>query len=266
MNNSKKRIDINNIDIRDNISDFAGIIDPEYIGRIDKAIKNIENKTTIEIAIITIDSLEGRPIDELALQLFNKFGIGKKNDNNGILLLISKEDNQDRIEIGRGLEEVIGNIFLRDLQDVFVLPNFKNKKFGPGILKFVKIIADKLSEDVFKKSSIASFALGITGTILAPASFYAGIIFNWLYEWELPLSMRDLYTILLIGIPILAIGISAIIFGINGFRRFKIKPYYEKSRKFKYFRRISIAGIALGSAGIIYFLIFYLLFLNNYIF
>ncbi len=266
MNSSKKIIDLNNIDIRDNVSDFAGIIGDKYINGIDKVIWDIENKTSIEIAIITINSLEGRSIDELALQLFNKFGIGKKDENNGILLLISKEDKQNRIELGRGLEAILGNDFLRDLEEDFILPSFRNNKFGPGIMKFVKIIADKFSEDIFKRFSIASFVLGITGAILAPASFYAGILFNWLYEWELPLSMRDLYTILIIGLPIIALGIAAIIFGINGFRRFKIKPFYDKSRGFKFFRRISIAGIVLGSASIIYFLIIYFLFLNNYIF
>ncbi len=95
MNNSKRGSDFNNIDIKDNVSDLAGIIEPEYIKRIDKVIRNIEDKTTIEIAVITVNSLGGRPIDKLALQLFNKLGVGKEDEDNGILLLISKEDKQE---------------------------------------------------------------------------------------------------------------------------------------------------------------------------
>ena len=266
MNNSKKSIDLNNIDVTENVSDFAQVIEPNYVKRIDKAIWNIENKTTIEIAIITINSLEGWPIDKLALQLFNKFGVGKEDVNNGILLLISKEDNQNRIEIGRGLEEVMGDDFLRYLQEDFILPNFRNKKFGPGIMKFIKIIADKVSEEIFKKFSIASLVLGITGIAIAPVSFYTGLLFNMLYEWELPLFMRNVSTGLIIGIPIIAFSLAAIICGFNGFRRYKTRIYYEKSSGFKFFRRISITGIVLGSVSIISLSIFYFLFFNNYIF
>ncbi len=266
MNNSKNNDDLNNINVEDNVSDFAGIIESGYIKKIDKVIRNIENKTTIEIAVITVNSLGGRSIDKVALQLFNKFGVGKEDEDNGILLLISKEDKQNRIEIGRGLEAVMDDNFFHDLQEDFILPSFRNNKFGPGILKFVKIIADKVSEEIFRRFSIASLALGIAGIVSVPASFYAGILFNRLYEWELPLFMRDVFTGLIIGIPILALSISAVTCGINSLRRFKIRLYYEKSRSFKFSRLASIIGIILGSVSIICFLILYFLFFNNYIF
>ncbi len=266
MNNSKRGSDFNNIDIKDNVSDLAGIIEPEYIKRIDKVIRNIEDKTTIEIAVITVNSLGGRPIDKLALQLFNKLGVGKEDEDNGILLLISKEDKQDRIEIGRGLEAVMDDNFFRELQEDFILPSFRNNKFGPGILKFIKIIADKVSKEIFRKFSIASFASGIAGIVSVPLSFYAGILFNRLYEWELPLFMRDVYTGLIMGIPILTLSILAVTCGINGLRRFKIRLYYEKSRSFKFSRLAALMGIILGSVSIICFLILYFLFFYNYIF
>ncbi|MES0341920.1 MAG: TPM domain-containing protein, partial [Candidatus Humimicrobiaceae bacterium] len=85
--------DLKSIDIKQNVSDFAGIIESSDIEKIDNYIKDVEEKTSVEIAIVTVKSLEGRPIDEVALELFNKFGVGKKDDNNGIMLLISTGDS-----------------------------------------------------------------------------------------------------------------------------------------------------------------------------
>ena len=159
MNDFKN--DLEAIDIGDNVSDFAGLIDSRYIKKIDKIIRDIESKTTIEVAVITIDSLRGEPIEKLALRLFNKFGVGKKETNNGILILLSRDESKFRIEIGRGLENIATDDLLENLRDNFLLPSFKQKKFGKGILKFVDAVSDKVSEGRFSRLSIASLAAGI---------------------------------------------------------------------------------------------------------
>jgi len=153
--------DLSSIDIEDNVSDFAGIIDSRYIKKIDKVIRDIECRTTIEVAVVTIDSLKGEPIDEFALRLFNKFGVGKENINNGILILLSKDDNQFRIEVGLGLEKIVTDDLLKNLKQNFIMPSFKQKKFGKGILKFVDAVSDKVSEGWFSRLSIASLTAGI---------------------------------------------------------------------------------------------------------
>jgi len=163
MSNFKN--DLSRIDIEDNVSDFAGVIDSRYIKKIDKVIRDIECRTTIEVAVVTIDSLKGEPIDEFALRLFNKFGVGKENINNGILVLLSKEDNQFRIEVGLGLEKIVTDDLLKNLKQNFILPSFKQKKFGKGILKFVDAISDKVSEGWFSRLSIASLTAGILSGI-----------------------------------------------------------------------------------------------------
>jgi len=157
--------DLSSIDIEDNVSDFAGIIDSRYIKKIDKVIRDIECRTTIEVAVVTIDSLKGEPIDEFALRLFNKFGVGKENINNGILILLSKDDNQFRIEVGLGLEKIVTDDLLKNLKQNFIMPSFKQKKFGKGILKFVDAVSDKVSEGWFSRLSIASLIAGILSGI-----------------------------------------------------------------------------------------------------
>ena len=92
---------IDEIDIRQNVSDFAGLIEPGYERKIDDIIVNIEARTTAEVAVVTLDTLEGMSIDDAAYKLFNKFGVGKAKENNGVLLLISNKDGQFRFELGR---------------------------------------------------------------------------------------------------------------------------------------------------------------------
>jgi len=129
---------IEDINIEHNVSDFAGIIEPGFEGRIDSVIAGIEARTTAEVAVITLDTLEGMSIDDAAFKLFNKFGVGKKKENNGVLLLISSHDGQFRIEIGLGLENIIDEKMQKDLVDRIMGPQFKREHFGPAILKFLK--------------------------------------------------------------------------------------------------------------------------------
>ena len=64
----------------------------------------LEEQTTIEFAVITVPTLGNLSIESYAVKLGNKLGIGKADDDNGILLLISREDERVRLEIGKGLQ------------------------------------------------------------------------------------------------------------------------------------------------------------------
>jgi hypothetical protein len=163
--------DLGSIDVEDNVSDFAGIIDSRYIKKIDKVIRDIECRTTIEVAVVTIESLHGEPVEEFALRLFNKFGVGKQNINNGILILLSRDDSKFRIEVGIGLEKIVTRGLLKNLKQNFILPSFKHKKFGKGILKFVDAVSDKVSEGWSSRLSVASLAAGILSGIYSVIAF-----------------------------------------------------------------------------------------------
>ena len=79
-------------------------INNEIEAEINFMIKELNEKTEAEIAVISVTSLSGYTIEEYANELFNALGIGKKGEDNGVLLLFSKSDNKVRLEIGRGLE------------------------------------------------------------------------------------------------------------------------------------------------------------------
>ncbi|MBM3709466.1 MAG: TPM domain-containing protein, partial [Actinobacteria bacterium] len=132
------------------VDDFAHIFKPQEIRKITSLINKLEKNTSAEIAVVTEDSLEGRDIAEYANELFNEWGIGKEDKHNGILLLIDKEETKFRIEVGLGLNDVLTPDFINGLFEQYLIPNFKLKKFGPGVYKTLDKIAKKITA-LYKK-------------------------------------------------------------------------------------------------------------------
>jgi len=76
------------------VNDFAHMLSPGDIARLNSEITAIDKATTVEIAIVTVDSLQGVSVEEYAVKLFEKWGIGKKGTDNGLLILVSKNDRE----------------------------------------------------------------------------------------------------------------------------------------------------------------------------
>jgi S1-C subfamily serine protease len=123
------------------INDFADVIDEEYEDRINTLIKDLEEKTTAEIAAVTIESLELKTIDEYSFELFNKWGIGKEDKNNGILLLIALDEMKVRIEVGLGLEDIITSDIAKKIIDDLIIPKFREGDFNQGMYDSVEKLA-----------------------------------------------------------------------------------------------------------------------------
>src|SRR5271157_1889840 len=89
------------------VSDFANVIDAASKARIEAYAAEVEQSTGAQMALVTIDSLEGEPIEEVANTIFRAWGVGQKGKNEGILLLLSIGDRRSRLEVGYGLEPIL---------------------------------------------------------------------------------------------------------------------------------------------------------------
>lgn len=136
----------------DYINDFAGIIDSSDKRAIHRMFKNLEFQTGIEAVVVTIKSYKDfhtgdHSIEQFATGLFNKWGIGHKKENNGILFLISVRDRKCRIELGRGYgtryDSAAKSIISND-----VLPYFKRKKYSRGIYEGSRAIISRVTKKV----------------------------------------------------------------------------------------------------------------------
>jgi uncharacterized protein len=89
------------------VSDFAGVLSEPATRQLNEYLGRVEQSTGAQIAIVTIASLEGEPIEDVATLLFERWGIGKKGKDEGALFLLSINDRKSRLEVGYGLEPIL---------------------------------------------------------------------------------------------------------------------------------------------------------------
>ena len=134
------------------VNDYANLLNNETKDYIINVNKKLYNQTGAQIVVVTIPSLEENSLEEYANQLFNKFGIGDKTKNNGVLLLLSLKERQFRIEVGYGLEGILTDGKTGRIQDEYIIPYLKNNNWNQGIKNgfnaILKIVADEYNIDV----------------------------------------------------------------------------------------------------------------------
>jgi hypothetical protein len=142
---------VSDVVLNDDVVDKAGLLnDNELIG-IRQKLKSIELETSDQFRVVIINSLEGKKIESFASDLFDQSRIGRRVKDNGLLLLISKQDREIRIEVGYGLENIItdqdaGQIIRNELA-----PEFKSGHFSNGINRAVDAIKNKLIRPDIKR-------------------------------------------------------------------------------------------------------------------
>lgn len=122
------------------INDFANILSSETKNYVLSKGKEIEDKTTAQLVVTTIDKLNGQDIETFSNELYNKWRIGSKGKNNGILLLISKEDRKIKIEVGYGLEGAINDAKAGRILDDTAIPYLKNNDYDSAVKNTVEVI------------------------------------------------------------------------------------------------------------------------------
>ena len=129
------------------VSDYAEIIDENYEAQINALAGDIEHNTTIEIAVLTVPSLDGGDIDLFAVETFHDWKVGKKDVNNGLLIVVAVEDHQWRIEVGYGLEPIITDAMAGRIGRANFVDNFRVGEYGTGIYGAVTDIQKIIEND-----------------------------------------------------------------------------------------------------------------------
>lgn len=115
------------------VNDYANILSSETKNYImDKSIK-LNNVDGTQIVVVTVKDLDGSSIEDYAVDLFRKFGIGDSKKNNGILILVSVSDRRLRIEVGYGLEGIINDGKAGRIRDEYMIPYLRNDDWNNGI-------------------------------------------------------------------------------------------------------------------------------------
>lgn len=127
------------------LSDFARVVDPASKAEIERYCRAIENATGAQVALVTLENLQGEPVEDVANSLFRKWGIGQKGKDEGILLLLSVSDRRSRLEVGYGLEPYIPDGFagslLREMR-----PALRESHYGDALLAAAHQIGQRIAQ------------------------------------------------------------------------------------------------------------------------
>ena len=127
------------------VSDVAQVIDANDELQINRAVEDLQKRTSAEIAVVTVNSADGGTPREFANALFNRWGVGKKGKENGVLILLVMQTRRVVIETGYGVEGELPDVKTGEILDDHAVPRFKQGDFGGGLLAVVREISRILS-------------------------------------------------------------------------------------------------------------------------
>lgn len=119
------------------VNDYAGLLSEEEVNSLNQKISAFEKKTDIEIAVAIISTLDGQDIDSYKNELFHKWGVGKADRDNGLLLVIAPSEHKWGIELGYGLEPYMSDWESKDLAESYLVPAFKQEAYYDGLDQFL---------------------------------------------------------------------------------------------------------------------------------
>jgi uncharacterized protein len=128
------------------VTDLAHVIDPTTKARLETLCAEVEQKTGAQIAVVTVNSLEGRSKEGYSADLYKQLGVGSKKDNRGVLLLLAPMERQYRIEVGYGLEPVINDARAGDIGREMV-PNLRSGDYNAAVLLGTTRLAQLIAAD-----------------------------------------------------------------------------------------------------------------------
>lgn len=128
------------------VNDFAGVLSAQATEKLTALCAEVDRKTKAQIAVVTVSSLEGEPIEQYSIDLATEWGVGPKQQARGVMILLAPNDRKDRVEVGYGLEAVLpdGKVggFLRE-----AVPFLRQGDYSGAMLLITQRVAITIAED-----------------------------------------------------------------------------------------------------------------------
>jgi uncharacterized protein len=167
--------------LKGRVNDYANILKPVTVATLEAKLADFEKAESTQIAVLTIPSLEGGEIEDFSIRVAEKWKIGQKKLDNGVILVIAKEDHRMRIEVGYGLEGKLTDLRSGRIIDNIISPSFKAGDFDKGVTDGVDAIMQTVqgeyaavdSSTPVKKDKDEPWGYAVPGLI---AFFFIGIV------------------------------------------------------------------------------------------
>jgi len=130
------------------VNDYAGLLDSAEKRQLTDFLTNLSDTKGIQIAVLTLPSLEGDDLERFSIRTVEQWKLGKKGEDNGALLLIAVAEKKIRIEVGYGLESTLTDMQSGSIIRNIIAPAFRSGNYGKGIIGAVQTMANLAAGDV----------------------------------------------------------------------------------------------------------------------
>ncbi|HYP13751.1 MAG TPA: TPM domain-containing protein [Bryobacteraceae bacterium] len=127
------------------VSDYAYVVDSASKAAIESYCARVEKATGAQIAFVTLNTLDGEPVEDFANDLFRRWGIGSKGKDEGLLLLLVVRERRSRLEVGRGLEAYITDSTAGDLLRG-MRTSLQADRYGDALLTAAEMLGERLAQ------------------------------------------------------------------------------------------------------------------------
>jgi uncharacterized protein len=132
------------------VNDTANILPKSDREHLSDVLRNYQNETHHQIAVLTIASLAGEPLEKFSLRTANAWGLGLKGKDDGILITLAMKERMVRIELGKGMENFISDSDAQGIIDTEMTPSFAKGNFSLGLELGLKQLMDKARRFIVK--------------------------------------------------------------------------------------------------------------------
>ncbi len=160
------------------VVDEAGILDAPTRESLTRELAGLEEKSTDQLVVVTLKSLQGTSIEDFGVQLGRHWGIGQKGKNNGVLLIVAPNERKVRIEVGYGLEGTLTDAISRVIIENSILPRFKAGDYPGGIRRGAQDIIQVLTGNAedYKQRASRNFVPQVSIFEMIVFGFFALVI------------------------------------------------------------------------------------------
>jgi len=115
------------------VNDYADILTSKERAELDATLAAYERETTHQIALLTVQTLNAETIEGFSFRVANAWKLGRKNLDNGVLVVVAPNDRRARIELGAGMSRFVSDSAAQQIMDNSMVPQFRVGQFGRGI-------------------------------------------------------------------------------------------------------------------------------------
>jgi uncharacterized protein len=119
--------------LRSRVTDLAGVLPPERARALEERLAAFERETSHQIAVLSVPTLEGEPIESFSLRVVEAWQLGQEGLDNGMLLVVASQDREARVEVGYGLEGVVPDVVAKRVIEDVMIPRFRAGDLPGGI-------------------------------------------------------------------------------------------------------------------------------------